>query len=234
MGGEGYCHVTKRRSRATREPCEFSSEGQLVAHLVRSRLRRLLKRPGSWRRKLWQEVNVGEQIPDIVLVSRPTSSRACRQRLTALDTVLLGHLLRNHHVRIGTLVRVLFAPKITINLASNRLQKSGLVRRKGSLLTARYRRYLNSFRVVAIEAKLNRCTEALRQAARYRAFAHLVYLAIPATVVRRRPRVVRDCRAGNVGLITVSRKGARVVFRPRLSVPKSSEWLWVAAKTWGL
>lgn len=73
----------------------------------------------------------------------------------------------------------------------------------------------------AVEAKMKNWFEGLCQARRYQHFAHRVYLAIFAP---HRDRV-RDeiLREHNVGLIAVSREGARVVFHAYRTIPRNEE-----------
>jgi hypothetical protein len=73
----------------------------------------------------------------------------------------------------------------------------------------------------AVEAKMKNWFEGLCQARRYQHFAHRVYLAIFAP---HRDRV-RDetLREHNIGLIAVSRTGARILFHPRRIAPHNEE-----------
>ena len=72
-----------------------------------------------------------------------------------------------------------------------------------------------SDRVVAVELKLSRLSEAIRQARQYLVFADDVYVALPKRAALDAVRHRRDQLAGTgVGILAVGRRAAQVVLRP--------------------
>jgi hypothetical protein len=74
--------------------------------------------------------------------------------------------------------------------------------------------------VTAIELKLYKVAEALRQAHRYRSFADEVYVGLPCDTA---PRIARSRRAefyaDGVGLLSIDHSDVRVLIRPRSANP---------------
>lgn len=82
--------------------------------------------------------------------------------------------------------------------------------------------------VWAVEAKLRNWLQGACQARRYQHFAHRTYLAIPDD---HRSAVKKEfLRRINIGLIAVSKAGARVIFHPRPAQPRSRDLFLLASE----
>ena len=82
----------------------------------------------------------------------------------------------------------------------------------------------SSQRVLAFEVKLERWRDALDQAYRCLAFAHLAYVVVPVAAARRATRHESEFRRRGVGIVCVDDSGFRVVVEAAMREPLMS-WL---------
>ncbi len=177
-----------------------------------------------------EELGVGYGVADVV-VARPCAD-GVRQRLRLRQTATLPRRAEVQVVRaLQQLEEATFDLLVELTGISARRLRYNVLR---FLLAENYVeriaddtfQLLGEYRPVAqeiwaVEAKMKNWFEGLCQAKRYQHFAHKTYLAIAAP---NRDRV-RDgiLREQNVGLITVSRDAAAIVFHPRRRRPRSEE-----------
>jgi hypothetical protein len=204
----------------------FSLESQLCEVLARHVLEVLGVEHAA---AVLEEVRVGTVVPDLVVVSRGGS--ALDLRLSGFESWIVADLIRTRSRRIDTLSRRLFArTEITVR-AVERLERAGLVERlSADAVSLRHACFPVESEVIAVEAKLRRWREAVEQAVGYQRFANRSYVALPADIIDGGEEILEACRSRGLGVLSVSRQGARVALKAPLRRLFSPGWVWVVGQ----
>lgn len=181
-----------------------------------------------------KKLHVGNVIPDIVflLSEQMTKSEKCTRRLLSyFQCTVLDNLRLRGPARRSTIARRLFSRQDTVAAAATHLLKHGFVRETKTGQLEFVPDALPKVKIVSVEAKLYRWSEAITQAESYLAFSHASCIALPASVILRNEHLQARCLDAGIGVISVSRSATRLAVAPTLKEPYSSEWLRVASRT---
>lgn len=192
-------------------PSDFrpASEATLVDELC-AQLPVLLTGRGR-PRGIEREVVVGDSIADVVvLLGGVQPDVPVTKPLSVGESVILSMLRRDGATTTDELTR-----RCGLNGKAkrilNRLDRLGLVRCSATGRVAAERSWLNTTKIVAVEAKLLRWRDALAQATSYRRYADESYVALPEAFAQPARQGSEFFRAAGVGLVVVSEHGARRV-----------------------
>ena len=185
---------------------------------------------------VFSQVTVGATIPDLVIVRQPQEPTIeKRVRLSDFEAWVVAELWGRGALREPTLTRRLYTRSQRTQVALQKLERLGIVRRTpagGYVLTDVMKRNVE---VLAVEAKLTRWREAIEQARDYLRFSMASYVALPESVVRSNSDIVEACKEAQVGLLAVSTDGVRVVWRPRRrNAPVKRDFVRVLSRTVGI
>lgn len=187
---------------------------------------------------VFPEVSVGQVIPDLVIIrARKAASSALSKvvRLTSFESWVAGELLRTGALSEPTLTQMLFTRSVETIAALAKLQKVGIIRQTDSGTYVVTTDLSKRFEIVAVEAKLKRWAAAIKQAKSYLRFSDESFIALPASVISRNPKIVARCTAEGIGLISVSRRAVTVLRTPRVTADRDlREWIWLLSKTGAL
>jgi hypothetical protein len=219
--------VDAERSRRQRV---FSLESELCAAL-KPAFDKAIGRSGTTR--LIAQVQVGMVIPDFIAVwgANNGSKRLFRQ-ISDYDAWILAELLKAR-LRPTTIARRLYSRAEKVQTRLTRLEAIGLVRRTPSgAYGVKRGAFPRGVRVVAVEVKLHRWRDAVRQANAYLSFANHAYVALPYRTIKSAVPKLRDaCRQAGVGLLAVDHRHSEVVLRSPRHQPLSPKWVLLVAKT---
>lgn len=185
---------------------------------------------------VFSQVTVGATIPDLVIVRRPqppTSGK--RVRLSDFEAWIVAELWSRGTLREPTLTRRLYTRSQRTQVALQKLERLGLVRRtpRGSYVLTDV--MARNVEVLAVEAKLTRWREAIEQARDYLRFSMASYVALPESVVQSNADIVYACKQARVGLLAVSPNGVRVVSHPsKRNEPMKRDFIRVLSRTVGI
>lgn len=181
---------------------------------------------------IFSEVQVGATIPDLVIVrdiGRGGAKRAVR--LTLFESWVLGELVRAKQMRSQTLTRRLFTREQDMTTALKRLTRAGIVKQTRAGVFAVQTDFTARYEVLSIEAKLDRWRNAITQAKTYFRFSDRSFVALPSSMIAKRPEIGEACKAAGVGLIGVRPNGIQLHVSGQAKSPDRREWTWLLAKT---
>lgn len=169
-----------------------------------------------------REVGVGRSIADVVCLGSAPRNRgrgvSVPQALSILESVVLARLRRKGPTRIDVLEQRCGLQRTALRArALERLLAWGLVERSNGGRVSAARPWASLFRVVAIEAKLIRWRDALRQAEAYLRYADEAYVALPWAVATRALRASSEFERQGVGLLLVGRQRSQIAIEARPS-----------------
>jgi hypothetical protein len=175
------------------------------------------------------------RIPDVLLIYTDSRGpeRSAPTPLSYYDAEIISRLARSS-ASLTDLAAEFFANQDELSGRLRRLEGRGLIRR--SFDTALYQTtalFPRNIRIVAIEAKLKRWRDAIRQASRYVEFANEAFIAMPSGVAMR-SQVVEACAEAGVGVLAVDQTMVTVVLQPESVTPCSGEWVRVVSATVGV
>jgi len=152
--------------------------------------------------RLRREVGVGRNIADVVALCTPTAVFSLPpESLTITESVVLSSLRLRGPTRIDLLERRCGARRgVLRNGALKRLRDSGAVTCGPGGRIALSAEWSRDYRLVAIEAKLTKWRDALKQAKEYRRYADEAYVLLPAGFANRARRAEDEFRDAGVGL----------------------------------
>jgi hypothetical protein len=184
---------------------------------------------------VFSQVTMGATVPDLVIVRQPQRMAEKRVRLSDFESWIVAELWGRGALREPTLTRRLYTRSQRTQLALQKLERLGLVRRTpagGYVLTNVMNRNVE---VLAVEAKLTRWREAIEQARDYLRFSMASYVALPESVVQANRDIAHSCKQAQVGLLAVSSEGVRVVSHPpRRNAPVKRDFVRVLSRTVGI
>lgn len=174
------------------------------------------------------EVPVGSCIPDIVCVRFAAAPRIdlIPSKFTFRHAFVLSVLRNRSPLRAETIAANCFEPPEKLRPVVEELAA------EGALIPLHTRSFALSpllteieTEVVAIEAKLRRWKDALRQAEVYRRFADRVGVAMDARGIPSQPEALEQFRLSGIGLCSVTHHGTKWLVKPE-KVPdcRGPEW----------
>lgn len=196
---------------------------QVLLPSARSRLTRtLVQRP------------VGTVIPDLIFIRayRTPERLLPPGGLTALESAIVAALLGGRPLRDTTIAKRLFSQVERIAPLLRALERHGVVEQPtDGVYVLRRRAALHRTRVVAVEAKLRRWSDAVRQAAAYLAFANEAYVALPRHVAEGNGALMQAVLSARVGLLLVDPHRVQIAHAAPRHQPRTAEWVWLLART---
>jgi hypothetical protein len=192
-------------------PSDFrpASEATLVDELCAQLPALLGVRAPSW--GIEREVVVGGSIADVVVLLRGALSSLPELRpLSVGESVILAVLRRDGATTTAELTRRCGLNGKTTRML-RRLDRLGLVKCTARGRVSAGRLWLNSTKILAVEAKLLRWRDALTQAISYQRYADESYVALPEAYAQPAVEGSASFRAAGIGLLVVSEYGVRRV-----------------------
>lgn len=187
----------------------FRAEKDLVAALHDATPEILSPRPDSGSCRVLKEVPVfaeSTRIPDLLLVYQPDGSQgASIGLLSYMEAAVLQDLMSHDGGAIAEIAERLYCPIADVARCVLSLRKRGALMGDATM-TVNWAAIPANLHIIAIEAKLTRWKDAVRQATEYFRFAHQSYIAMPAGVARR-PAVLQECATFGVGVLAVEIDG---------------------------
>jgi len=213
----------------------FSLESDLLAVLERRSRHTLLGPAAAQESTIYTELSIGMIIPDLVIVHRRRSHIPrveAKRNLSWFDCCVLSELLKVGPLTQPVLGRRLLTRESKTTLSVERLLRLGLlVRRSTGTLKVTLASRSNQIGIIAVEAKLLRWRQAIRQAQSYRSFANESFVALPRNLVSRIKGIGEQCASEGVGLISVSPRSVIIHVRPQRHQPISPDWVWLVSRT---
>ena len=209
----------------------FSSERDLQ---VRLEALDFLKNDDSEAIYFRREVPVGEVIPDLVCIrfSHLPEITISSSKWSFRHAYLLWLLRRRSSLTLSSLSRLTYDRKEKVEVLVHDLMKSGTVVQlaSGSFALSEQLASLRA-EVIAIEAKLDRWTEALQQACNYQRFADRVFVAMDYERIKAKKVPVPEFVRRGVGLFGVSEDYVKFFNRGRRFRSSGPEWEYLVSST---
>lgn len=174
---------------------------------------------------LFREVSVSRSIADIVLFRSPNNARRFSAPLSVTESIVLSALRRHGPTRIDMLEKRcgVGVRGFRMGSALQRLVAVRLIRRSYGGFVYGSSTWLRGLKLVAVEAKLGKWRQALRQALIYRRYADESYVMLPEASASVASGHLQDFEKAGVGLIGVSGMGKlNIVWKP--SKTREHDW----------
>lgn len=186
------------------------------------------------------EPQIDTGYPDIVIIeysSLPSLPwKKSRSNLSPNDLKLLYYIQKNHGSKIDDIIDMLGFPADTVEKSLMRLRDSGLIYlSKKYARNTRLRSYCRVNKVIAIEAKIDKWKEAIRQANNNIWFATESYVLLNKEECS--PNTLNLCKEYGLGIILVNKKIHTQLAAQKRTFPVSyaslqfNEWLLRAMNT---
>lgn len=194
--------------------CSFNSEDELVKEIQRQLPEFLRKRAKAL--TIGREIGVGRAIADLVVLLRPPGGWLLPgASLTIHESVVLAALRRRGSTRIDILERICRLPHGALREGPlERLESWGIIESGAGGRLAISPAWRRHTKLLAIEAKLTRWRDALKQAHVYRRYADESYVAIPrehSAIALKNKGLFQEA---GVGLILVSSSKLKLAIPP--------------------
>ncbi len=206
----------------------FKTERDLVIEITRNLekpecLTSLFKKNSESR--VFQEVDLGYGIPDIVVVQYSSKTRKNRKNfLNYFDISILDLIEKNNSASIDDIVYLTKSAKSKVNCTLSILQNEEfIVYREGKYFS--HQKYADALDdSIAIEAKLKNWKRALEQAYRYKWFSSKSYVILPDSNINPALAQIELFKKLEVGLASLSiQDGIKIHYKPKPSIPYSSK-----------
>jgi hypothetical protein len=210
----------------------FPLEKHLVS-VVRREIAKEMVPPRSTLHGKFIGMPVGAIAPDLLLVvgRRNAKKSKLKAKPSLFECAVLAEVMKRGPVSSETISSALFSRNSSVERAVLKLRRWKLLHTEpNGLLRASSTAFPASLKVISVEAKLLRWTEAIRQATDYLKFSNAAYVALPDEVILRSNRVKAACVEAGVGLIAVTTSRIRIICLARKTKPGSAERLWVISK----
>lgn len=211
----------------------FAYEDDLC-NVLAKRLDQVLFRGARPLARTLVERPVGMVIPDLIFIRayHAPGRLLPRSGLTALESAIVAALLGGRPLRDTTIAKRLFSHVERIVPRLRALERQGVVDQPSEgVYVLRSRAALDRARVVAVEAKLRRWSDAVRQAASYLAFANEAYVALPREVADGNSALRRAVVKARVGLMLVDPHSVRISHAAPRHKPRSAQRVWLLSRT---
>jgi hypothetical protein len=172
-------------------------------------------------------------IPDFVLVHFGEMSPKIRKArtLTPLESWIVASLLAVGTLTGSTIADRLYSKLERIGPSLNSLQRYGIVDRLPSgsyFLTNPVR--LRQTQIIAVEVKLKRWRDAVRQAATYLQFSNQAYVALPESVVENNKALLAESESAKIGILAVGEDSVSVFRYAPLMEAMTADWIWLLSR----
>lgn len=151
-------------------------------------------------------------------------------KMTVLDASIVAELLKVKRLSAELIAARLFAAPKRVDSRLRLLANVGILGVQAGQYYATRRHSLAGVKVIAVEVKLRRWQQALKQAMSYLRFANQSYIAMPEHVVASNLRIQHACRAAGVGVLAVGQSATTMLHRARRQKVQSAEWVWLVAR----
>ena len=203
-----------------RSATDFRLESDFVSELCRA-LPQWIDCP-SCNCRLAREVSVGGTKADVAIFQGLTANNVLPRSLSARESAILASLRVLGDTRVDVLERRCgFAQGALRDGKLNRLVRSGLVVRGPGGRISRVAAALTKC-LIAIEAKLLKWRNAIRQALDYRSYADQAYVALPAAQARVALENREEFSRNGVGLLLL--QGGRIRIAIQAPYSESHDW----------
>lgn len=144
--------------------------------------------------------------PDIVIVeyfSLPTNQwTISRRNLTSTDLKILFYIQKQKNTSISEISRNLGYSDVSINKSVKRLSSSGMIylsKSKKYVRNSKLKSYCRIHKIIAIEAKIDKWKEAIRQASNNIWFATESYILMNKESCS--SKIIETCKSNGIGII---------------------------------
>lgn len=201
---------------------KFRYEKELVNFFIKA-LPNIIPSKGGNHFSFAREVVTGKKIADIViLLSRKNSHTIPIKPFTTLESVLIATLRRQGTLTINELEAKCGLPYGHLkNGILENLKKSGLIGIKNNRSVILKNFWKEDHKIIAIEAKLTRWQEALKQAVKYQDYADESYVLMPNSLGLKTSQFKKFKQMG-VGLFFIHENSINKI----LSAKKSTDHNW--------
>jgi hypothetical protein len=174
---------------------------------------------------------VGHVIPDLLLAHWQPGASCYRGTITHLEALVLSHIEGGRSMSVEGLLKNVFLPRPKAQKIFSRLERMGLI---GSVdrknFSLRETASTENVEIIAIELKLSRWREALKQGKAYQDFADRSYVVIDATQISFSESIFAEFEAANVGLLLHDGKSLRSFIRCQSRSAQSAQRFLAAQK----
>lgn len=211
----------------------FAREDELCAVLASSLDGLLLPGSDPSHIRTLEQRAVGKVIPDFIYVrSNRLLPPGTARGLTTIEATIVATLVSCTGLAAEAIAKRLYSKLERISPYLRSLERAGVLARSSEeLLVVRRGVLPKATRLVAVEAKLHRWRDAVRQAETYLAFANQSYVALPDEIIRDNPSLREEVSARALGIIGVGPKGARIVQTAPKHLPRTADWVWLLSRT---
>lgn len=174
--------------------------------------------------RLKTELNVGSSTADIViLLSKKNLSPKIPQALSIEESVILASLRASGTTRIDLLEkRCGCQNKELRNGVLSRIIEWDLIEIGQGGQVALTKLWPNSFKIIALEAKLSRWRQAINQANKYQKYADQTFVVLPENPAQIALKNKEEFLKSGIGLLTVNSKGVKPMIKAYLN--KTHDW----------
>lgn len=205
----------------------FKTEKDLVIEITKNLenpkcINSLFKK--SLRSKIFEEVNLGYGIPDVVVVQYKNKKNHRKEILSFFDISILELIEKRENTSIDDIVYLTRSTKNQINNTLSVLQNENfIIYREGKYFS--HEKYVDALEdSIAIEAKLKNWKRALQQAYRYKWFSSKAYVVLPSNNIKPALNNLELFKKYGVGLASINNSyELEVHYKAQEGVPYSEK-----------
>lgn len=175
--------------------------------------------------KIFEEINLGYGIPDVVVVQYNNKLKKERKNfLNYFDISILDLIEKKDQISIDDIIFLTRSTKNKINQSLSILQNEKLIiYREGKYFS--HKKYVDALQdSIAIEAKLKNWKRALQQAYRYKWFAKKSYVILPSENIKPALKRLDLFKKFGVGLASINEDmGLEVHYKSKNEPPYSDK-----------
>lgn len=203
------------------DPVRYESE---MLPLVKPSLSRVLGLADSDRVTLLEEPVLSNRIPDLLVgIWKADPGELVRASSTVVEASILAVLEEEGEMEETAVRESLYLHQQSADRAIESLEKQGLVNRTGptrvALAPGAGARHIE---IVAVEAKMRRWKQALKQATDYLGFADRSYVLLDGNQIASTEGIASECAARGIGLLVMHRFVVRQLQPATLAKPAPS------------
>lgn len=207
----------------------FKTEKDLVIEITKNLenpkcINSLFNKP--FKSKVFEEVNLGYGIPDVVVVQYKHKSKNNHRKeiLSFFDISILELIEKRKNTSIDDIVYLTRSTKNKINNTLSVLQNENfIIYREGKYFS--HKKYVDALEdSIAIEAKLKNWKRALQQAYRYKWFSSKAYVVLPSNNIKSALNNLELFKKYGVGLASInSNNELEIHYRAQEGIPYSEK-----------
>lgn len=162
------------------------------------------------------EFNTGNGIADLVFTTGLNDEPLVLEDYY-LMSIFVKHFSKSKRLSMAAL-HAKCSDSSRLNKLFKHLEKLNYIKLEDDSFTIKRRYQPHTKNLISIEAKLKDWKSGLYQAMRYQFFSHKSFLAYPEELIHRVDKnLLEQC---NVGLISVSKDGAKIIINPKSRKPE--------------